>query len=154
MKIISDSWDSVSEAGRYTCATMEYAGLLSFNLVKRGGRATLGQLTRATRPVATTLVQPFVFIKEKAKRVVGRKGHHEERLEQVEERLNIDEDRWESLEERLARVEERMSLLEKRGSVPTKQLPVALKERKLDDRRRGVLRAIMESNKLLWEQVG
>jgi hypothetical protein len=135
MRCLSRGLGAIVEAGKYTCATVEYTGLVSYGALKFGGRVVAHSFRIVTAPVARGMAIPFVGIKKVTLKVFGRKNYFDEKFESVEEKL--------------ARIAERLASIENRGivvrgtAVPTK-VP-----RRIDLGRQALLRQIVEANKSL-----
>ena len=135
MNVLSLGWNTFYETGKYTYATVEYAGLLSFSMLKRGGVFVTAGVQKVTRPAATAICWPYDFIKDKTGSVFSKKGHKE----------NL-----KSLTEKLARIEERLAKIEKYGVVAA-PVAVAAEKKKLSADKRFVLKGILEETKSLKE---
>ena len=137
MKALTMGMNAFNETGRYTYATIEYAGLLSFSMLKRGGSVVTGGVRKVTRPTAAVICWPYEFIKDKTGSVFSKNRHRE----------NI-----KSLTEKLARIEERLAKIEKYGVMaPSDGAEVARKKKALTDDKRFVLKGILEETKALKE---
>lgn len=134
MKVLSAGWNTFNETGKYTCATVEYAGLISYSMIKRGGMVVKVSLRKITVPVTAAICWPFAVVEDKAG-VIFRSKEHGEKIK--------------SLEEKFMEIEKRLAFIEEHGVVPG--LEPGKKEIRLDEDRRIVLQAILEANKLLRE---
>jgi hypothetical protein len=120
-----------NEAGKYSCATVEYAGLVSYSCLKRGGSA----VAKITSPVTSAVSRPFAYIRYRASKVLGK--------------VALDPEVLKGLEEKIREIERRLASIEKHGLV-TAARPIPLeKETRLDSEKRNILRAIVEENILL-----
>ncbi|NVM22903.1 MAG: hypothetical protein HWN68_14110 [Desulfobacterales bacterium] len=119
---------AVGRAGKYGCATAEYTGVVSYSYVKRGGNA----VARATMHVASAISRPFVFVRDGAGKVFGKRTTDAEVVRR--------------LEQKILQIDERLSLMEKRGVVSAVRPILPEKEGRLDAGRKDVLRAIVEEN--------
>ena len=138
MKALTMGRNAFNETGKYTYATVEYAGLLSFSMLRRGGGVVTCGVRKVTRPTAAAICRPYDFIKDKTGSVFSNKKHRE----------NI-----KSLTEKLARIEERLVKIEKYGVVPgSAGAEVARKRKGLSDDKRFVLKGILEETKALREK--
>jgi len=137
MKIVSHGLNTLNEAGKYTCATAEYACMVSYSYVKKGGNALMGNVLKITSPVASTISRPFVFIKKGASKAFGKTTHDVEALKRFEEKI--------------LQIEDRLSLIEKHGVVHAAKPISPGKEIRLDPEKRKLLHAIVEENKLLTD---
>ena len=136
MKVLSAGLNTFHETGKYTCATVEYAGLLSYSLVKNGGICVAGGVRKITAPVAMAICWPYDFIKDKTSSVFKR-GPTE----------NL-----KGLIERLAQIEERLAQIEKFGALPDSgKAAVMRKKKELNEGKRMVLKGILEETKSLRE---
>ncbi|HUV49776.1 MAG TPA: hypothetical protein VMW78_01975 [Anaerolineae bacterium] len=129
--------NTLNEAGKYTCATAEYAGMVSCSCMKRGGNAVWGNVLKITRPVTSTISRPFVFIKKGASKIFYKTSHDVEALKR--------------LEDKISQIEGRLSSIEKHGVVHSARSISQVKETKLDTGKKKLLHAIVEENKLLAE---
>jgi hypothetical protein len=136
MKVLSAGWNTFSETGKYTYATVEYAGLVSYSMLKNGGMVVKVNLRKITMPVTAAIYWPFANIKDKAG-VIFRSKKHEEKIR--------------GLEEKLMEIERRLAFIERHGVVSALEGVPGKREKRLDEERRGVLQAILEANKLLRE---
>ncbi len=134
MKVLSAGWNTFNETGKYTCATVEYAGLISYSMVKKGGTVVKVSLRKITMPVKAAICWPFAVVEDKAG-VIFRSKEHEEKIK--------------SLEEKLMEIDKRLAFIERHGMVSG--LEPGKKEKRLDEERRIVLQTILEANKLLRE---
>ena len=136
MKILSLGLNTFHETGKVTCATFEYAGLLSYGMIKRGGVLVAGGVEKITTPVATVVSWPYDFIKDKTSSVF--KKRHKENIK--------------GLLERLAQIEERLARIEKYGVIPASGEAAARKRKKeLREDKKFVLKGILEETKALQE---
>ncbi len=126
---------SVNEAGKYGCATVEYAGMASFSYLRRGGNAVSANVLKVTRPVTSTISRPFVFVKDKAGKVLGRTIYDPEPLRK--------------LEAKVLEIEKRLASIEQHGVVPGVKAVGPKKE--IDTGRREVLQMIVRDNLLVRE---
>lgn len=135
MGIFSVGWNTVNETGKYTCATVEYAVLLSYSMIKTAGILVTGGVRKVTMPVAAAVCWPYDCIKDKTGSVFSKKGHKE---------------RIKGLTERLAQIEERLANIEKYGVIPASGEADALRKKKaLTKDKRSVLKRIFEETKAL-----
>ena len=136
MKILSLGLNTFHETGKYTCATFEYAGLLSYGMIKRGGILVAGGVEKITTPVAAAVCWPYDLIKDKTSSVF--KKRHKENIK--------------GLMERLAQIEERLARIEKYGVIPASGEAAARKRKKeLREDKKFVLKGILEETKALQE---
>lgn len=134
MKVLSAGWNTFNETGKYACATVEYAGLVSYySMIKRGGIVKIS-LRKIIMPITAAICWPFAVVEDKAG-VIFRSKEHEEKIK--------------SLEEKLMEIEKRLAFIEEHGVAPG--LEPGKKGKRLDEERRIVLQAILEANKLLRE---
>jgi hypothetical protein len=136
MKVLSAGWNAFNETGKYTYATVEYAGLVSYSVLKSGGTVVNDGIQKIISPVASAICWPFAVIKDKTS-VIFRSGEQQEKIK--------------GLEEKLMEIEKRLAFIERHGVVSALEGAHGKKEKRLDEERRGVLQAILEANKLLRE---
>jgi Ser-tRNA(Ala) deacylase AlaX len=129
MKVLSAGWNAFNETGKYTYATVEYAGLASYSVLKSGGTVVNDGIQKIIPPVASAICWPFAVIKDKAS-VIFRSKKHEEKIK--------------SLTEKLAEVEERLAKIEKYGLIPVSEAVAMKKGRKLAEDKQLVLKEILE----------
>ena len=129
MKVLSAGWNAFNETGKYTYATVEYAGLVSYSVLKSGGTVVNDGIQKIIPPVASAIYWPFAVIKDKTS-VIFRSKKHEEKIK--------------SLTEKLAEVEERLAKIEKYGLIPISEAVAVKKGRKLAEDKRLVLKEILE----------
>ena len=100
MKVLSAGWNTFHETGKYTCATVEYAGLVSYSMLKRSGIRVFGGVLKITSPVAATVSWPYGFIRDKTGSIFSNRAHGE---------------KIESLTKQLVDIEKRLAQIEKHG---------------------------------------
>ena len=142
MKVLSCSLQMIQEAGRYTCATAEYTGLLSYGMLKQGGRVIRCSVLKVTAPVGRGLMKPFVSLKGmkpwEGLRRIGRS--------RTGERAYL-ESRFNSMEEKLHRIEEKLAWIERYGTpVGTRTVVTGYPSREIDQAKHALLRQIVEAN--------
>ena len=130
MKVLSTGWNTFHETGKYTCATVEYAGLFSYSIVKRGGSLATSGAWRVTRPVAKVVTRPFGFVWDKTSGIFT---------------SNKEKEKIRVLEEKLMDLEQRLDALEKDGVVLAAAASQVRKE--LDEDKRLVLQQILQETK-------
>jgi hypothetical protein len=152
MKTMSYALDAFSEAGRYSCATIEYASLLSYSVLRRGAIVvTVGFRKVTTIPVTTTVCWPFGAIKGK---VVGlfRSKEHDERITSLEKRLSVlDKKKIGDLAVKIMEIDKRMSTIEKHDVVLGSDAVIPKKGKKLSRDRLSMLSQIVDANLSLRE---
>ncbi len=136
MKVLSAAWNIFNETGKYTCATVEYAGLVSYSMIKKGGIVEKVSLRKITMPVKAAICWSFAVVGGKAG-VIFRSNEHDEKIK--------------SLEEKLMEIEKRLAFIEEHGVVPGLEPGKKEKGLEVEEERRIVLQAILEANKLLRE---
>ena len=134
MKVLSSGFDTFNYTGKYTYATVEYAGLLSYSMVKRGGSLATYGVRKVTMPVAAAVCWPYDFIKKGTGSLLGGKKY---------------EKRITSLTEKLALIEERLAKIEKYGVIAGPEEPALRKRKQLAEDKRFVLKGILEETKAL-----
>jgi hypothetical protein len=145
MRVLSSGLCMIHEVGKYTCATAEYTGRVSYGMLKLAGRAIKGSVLRVTAPLGRGLMKPFASLKEirpsHALRRIGR--HQANHRDYVESRFN-------SVDEQLQRIEEKLALLERHG-IPsrTRALFGESPPTKIDQAKHALLRQIVEANIVL-----
>ncbi|MBF0328613.1 MAG: hypothetical protein HQL10_05610 [Nitrospirae bacterium] len=135
----------------YSCASVEYAGLVMYSYVKRGGRFALDPLEKVAFPVCSKVGAAYGWtlkgIQSGAGKISGLgriawPGGASKRLDAVEKRLaEID-----SLKELLAKIDERLDYIERHGIVASREGGLEVKGKKLDESRLMVLRTIVAEN--------
>jgi hypothetical protein len=68
MKMVSHGLNTFGGAGKYSYATAEYAGMVSYSYLKRGGNVVV----KITRPVTSAISGSVVSVKEGAGKVLGK----------------------------------------------------------------------------------
>ncbi len=134
MKVLSSGFNTFNETGKYTLATVEYTGLFSYNILKRGGRAANTGIRKVTTPVASAVWWPFGFIKDRTYGIF-RSKEHEEMIR--------------GLTEKLAQVEERLAEIEKYGVATAGVAP--RKQKAVSDDKKFFLKGILDETKSLKE---
>jgi hypothetical protein len=129
MKMLSAGWNAFNETGKYTYATVEYAGLVSYSVLKSGGTVVNDGIQKIISPVASAICWPFVVVKDKAG-VIFRSEEQQEKIK--------------SLEEKLAEVEERLAKIEKYGLIPVSEAVAMKKGKKLAEDQLLVLKEILD----------
>jgi len=135
MRYLSCGLGAIVEAGKYTCATVEYTGLVSYGALKFGGRVVAHSVRKVTTPVASGITLPFVGMKKVTHQIFGRKNYFDEKFKSVDEKLT-------NIEAKLVSIENR-SMVIRSAVVPT------MTPRKIDLGRQALLRKIVEANKSL-----
>jgi hypothetical protein len=132
----------IQEAGKYTCATAEYTGLVSFGMLKHGGRLIKYSVLKVTTPLGRGLMKPFVSLK----RIKPLGGSRRARGNTATERAYFDS-RFDSVEAQLERIEEKLAWLERHG-LPSRTRAVVVQSppRQVDQARHALLRQIVEAN--------
>jgi len=126
MKVLSYGFNTFNETGKYTLATVEYTGLFSYSILKRGGRAANAGIRTVTRP--------FGFIKARTYGIFRNKAHEEMIRE---------------LTEKLAQVEGRLAEIEKYGVATARAAP--RRQKAVSDDKKFFLKGILEETKSLKE---
>ena len=134
MKVLSSGFNTFNVTGKYTLATVEYTGLFSYSILKRGGRAANAGIRMVTKPVVTAATWPFGFIKDRTWGIF-RSKEHEEMIR--------------GLTEKLAQVEARLAEIEKYGVATAGVAPRTKK--KVSDDKKFLLKGILEETKSLKE---
>ena len=134
MKVLSSGFNTFNYTGKYTFATVEYAGLLSYSIIRRGGILVTCGVRKVTMPVAAAVCWPYDFIKKGTGSLFGGKKY--------EERIT-------SLTEKLALIEERLAKIEKYGVIAGPEEHVLRKRKELTEDKRFVLKGILEETKAL-----
>jgi hypothetical protein len=132
---LSRGLEAIVEAGKYTCATVEYTGLVSYGALKFGGRVVAHSFRIVTRPVARSIILPFVEMKKVSHKIFRRREYFDEKFESVEEKL--------------AHIEAKLALIENQGMVVRRTAVPGKVPYKIDLGRRALLRQIVEANKSL-----
>ncbi|HIJ55563.1 MAG TPA: hypothetical protein HPQ03_05500 [Deltaproteobacteria bacterium] len=135
MKVLSVGWNTFHETGKYTCATVEYAGLLSYSMFKRSGIRVFGGVRKITSPVAATVCWPYEFIRDKTGSIFSNREHGE---------------KIEGLTKQLVEIEKRLAQIEKHGVIRvTEEGAAQMRKRKLREDKVFVLKGILEETKAL-----
>ena len=129
MKVLSTGWNTFHETGKYTCATVEYAGLFSYSIVKRGGSLVTSGAWKVARPVARAVSWPFGFVWDKTTGVFTGKKEKE---------------RIRGVEEKIVELEQRLVNIEKYGVIPAAGASRPKKEKDLEEDKRFVLQQILQ----------
>ena len=134
MKVLSSGFNTFNQTGKYTLATVEYTGLFSYSILKRGGRAANEGIKTVTRPVVAVATWPFGFIRDRTYGIF-RSKEHEEKIK--------------SLTEKLAQVEKRLAEIEKYGVATAGVAP--RKQKAVSDDKKFLLKGILDETKSLTE---
>ena len=138
MKVLSAGWNTFHATGRYTCATVEYAGLFSYSMLVRSSSRIKDGVVKITTPVVSAVCWPYDFVKIKTSSIFSSKEHAE---------------RIKELTEQLAEIEKRLAQIEKYGAISTSDAAAVRKRKKeLRDDKRFVLKGILEETKALKEE--
>lgn len=137
MNVLSFGWSAFNETGKYTCATFEYAGILSYSIVKRGGMAVNKGIRKITTPVAGAISWPFEAVKDTTSAVFRGMGGHGETIK--------------SLTEKLAKIEERLAEIEKYGVAAPITADTRKRKKGLAEDKRSVLKEILAETMTLKE---
>jgi len=135
---VSSGVDAMREGGRWTYATVEYLGLVSYHLLKKGGKTFSASVVRMSRVMGNGVGKSFVYIK-------GTWPTYAERRRDTEGKFR-------SLQEKILMLEERLALLEVRGIRPSEKGLYGAKRKELEEGKRALLHQIMEANKRLLEE--
>ncbi|MBF0202796.1 MAG: hypothetical protein HQK67_00475 [Desulfamplus sp.] len=128
---------TMATAGKYSAATVEYAGRVSVSYVKRSGCAVMYGIKVITSPVVNIVSRPFVYVKNKKAKALQEKQLREKALyeeqqlqekafqeKQLEEKAiqesilsakSLHEAKIKLLEEKIALIEKQLATLEKNG---------------------------------------
>lgn len=145
MKVLSSGLCMICEVGKYTCATAEYTGLVSYGMLIYAGRAIKCSVLKVTAPLGRGLMKPLVSLKEiRPLEGLRRIGH------QKASRIAYFESRFNSVEEKLERIEEKLDWLERHG-IPsrTRTIVVESPPKEIDQAKQALLRQIVEANIVL-----
>lgn len=137
MKVLSTGLNTFHETGKYTCATVEYAGLLSYSIVKRGGLLVTGSLQTVAGPVVRAVTRPFGVVWDKTSGIFTDRAQKE---------------KIRGLEEKIAELEQRLLNIEKHGVVLAAADSQQKKEKDLDEVKRYVLQQILQETKSVREE--
>ncbi len=157
MKVLASGFNSFNEVGKYTCATVEYTGLRSYSLLKRGGTLASSGLRKVTEPVEAAICWPYTFLKKRTVSLFKRKKYHKkiaiitEKIAQIEESLikTQHEEKLERMTQRLLLLEERLAKIEKYGIVAASQEQTMKRRKALREDKRMLLKGILEETKAL-----
>src|SRR5271169_7053247 len=136
----------------YSCASVEYAGLVLYSYIRRGGGTVLDPVERITTPVWSKVWDIYgrtvKRLREGVKKAIGRGGD----VAKIQERLDIIDKRLLDIEgsiasnEALDRIEKRLAYLEKHGIMASKEGGLQVKGKKLTDERLMMLKTIVKEN--------
>ena len=138
MRYLSRGLGAIVEAGKYTCATVEYTGLVSYGALKFGGRVVAHSVRKVTTPVARGITLPLVGIKEVTHKIFGRKNYFDEKFKSVDEKL--------------AHIEAKLVSIQNWGMVVRSIAVPTEAHREVDLGRQAILRQIVEANKSLIDE--
>lgn len=140
---VTGSADVLDEMLGYSYASLEYAGLVLYSYIKRGGMTVLDPLEKIAHPVWNKVRSMFGWT------VAGLHGREMakigERLDAIDKRLLDIEGSFAS-KEALDRIEKRLSYLEKHGILATKEGGLQVKGKKLTEDRLMMLKTIVKEN--------
>ncbi len=131
MSVVSVSVNAFNETGKYAYATIEYGGLVSYSMAKRGGGVVVTGIRKVTDPVTAVVSRPFVAIKDKTGVLFGMRAR---------------EERIKSLEDKLGGMEQRLATIEKFGIMPGQQ-EKRVKKKVIAEDKRAVLKGILQETK-------
>ena len=135
MKCLSRGMGAMVEAGKYTCATFEYTGLVSYSALRCGCRVVAHSFRRVATPVARVVASPFERMRKSTGKVPGRTTYFDQKFGSVEEKL--------------AHIEAKLALIERRGLALRSEAAPTAPPRPIDRGRQALLRQIVEANKSL-----
>lgn len=146
MKTVSYALDAVGEVGRYSLATVEYGGLVSYSVVRRGAIFVTVGVRKVTIPVTTAVCWPFWAIKDRVRSLFKSK-EHDERITALEEQLSaLDKKKIGEIAIKIMEIEKRLAMMEKNGVVLGSDTVVPKKEKKLSKGRLDMLSQIVDAN--------
>lgn len=137
MKVLSRGLEIIQETGKYTCATVEYTGLFSYSLLRRGGQVISDSFWRVGTPAAQGLAWPFTEMANMTFRRWGRRAYLDEKFKSVEDKL--------------VQIAEKLTAMEKRGAVFRETGVPKATPRLVDLDKQAFLRQIVEANKALLD---
>lgn len=129
------------KSGRYSFATIEYTGMLSFSYVKRSGFAIKACFVKTTPPVKRVVTSPFISFGYRIGKV-GKVFKRKKIVEKVEDRLNTIDAKLDGIDARLAGIEKHGVALTKHGQ----KQPNVEEKKVLNQDRNMLLEAIMNDN--------
>ena len=134
----------------YTYASLEYAGLVLFSYIRKGGMTVLDPLGKIALPVWRKVRTMYGL-------AVAVKGFRDGEMAEIEERLDVIDKRLLHLEGSLAtkeildRIEKRLGYLEKHGIMAGKEGGLQVKGKKLTEDKLMLLKTIVRENVDLME---
>ena len=134
--------NTIIRTGNYGLTAFEYAGMLSYSYIRRGGLALITGMEKIYPPIQRVTAAPFIYCGQK----IGRLGKMFTRNHVIEERLM-------AIDEKLNRIDRRLADMEKTGIrtiVETQQL--AREKKKLNEGKKMLLQAIVSENMQLRQQ--
>ncbi|WP_173080307.1 hypothetical protein [Fundidesulfovibrio magnetotacticus] len=141
-----ESAAALAQAGKLMLASVEYGGMVSASLVKRGGQATGDCVCRLFTPVANAATAPFRAIHN----TVGRMFSSESKAQ--------DSKTLHEIVERLSRIEERLGRIEEQGVravvAPVRAEAPKPETKKLSKDRQAFLRALVNENLAIRKESG
>ncbi|MBF0506193.1 MAG: hypothetical protein HQL09_05105 [Nitrospirae bacterium] len=136
----------------YSCASVEYAGLVLFSYIRRGGVIVLDPVERIASPVwskaGAIYGRTARRLRDGLKKVIGRGWDAvkiQERLDTIDKRLSDIEGSL-ATNDALDRIEKRLAYLEKYGIMASKEGGLQVKGKKLTDDRLMMLKTIVKEN--------
>lgn len=127
----------------YSCATLQFAGLVLYGYLRRGGGVLLRPIERAVLPIFEKVKGLY---RGSAKRFLYKElSDMSKRLDTIERRLYRLEDSA-ALKEALEKIEERLQYLERHGIVAAKDGGLEVKGKKLTEDKLMLLRIIVSEN--------
>ena len=128
--ILSSGVNIINETGKYTYATVEYTGLVTFSLIKKGGNAIGRPIMKIAAPLGNINFRKILPVTNTP-------------ISDIAEIRN--------LEVKVALMEERLSMLERIG-ISAPGIAASVKK-SVDKKRLDILREIVNDNKLLREAI-
>jgi hypothetical protein len=135
MKFLSRGLKGIQEAGQYAYATVEYASLASFSMLKVGGRVAAGSVVKVAHPVGQGLAWSFGEIRNLTRKLFPSRDCLDEKLRDVEAMLAL--------------IEAKLAILEQRREVLRETAGLTEASRQIDPSKQALLRQIVEANKAL-----
>lgn len=154
MKVMTGGFDVITVTGKYSFASIEYAGRVAYSMVDRGGTATKTKkyLVKFFQPIGSAGGRPFAFVKDKVFQPVGSAVSRpfvfvKDKAKSIfPAQLRYDED-MKNLLEKVMKIEDRLVYIEKHGVVMKGE---AAEEKKAISKEKSMLlQVVLAENKLL-----
>jgi hypothetical protein len=140
----------------YSYASVEYAGLVLYSYIKRGGQTALEPLVKITSPAWSTVGSMYDLTAQGVRSGIKKLSFRGKEITKIGQRLDLidkilAELEVSALKETLANLEQRLAYIEQHGIVASKEGGLQLKGKKLSEDKIMFLRAIVKENINLLE---